>query len=230
MHQFTKAADQIMAEMRVRVIICILMAISLPHLVFSARVERRSSDECTYLSTKLAYGSSAIDSTKVPSVSPVCVQAANNLLAAGLAASAAVAHGICITQCQSLYDLLAECFGKSSADFHFDLYCGTVNGTDCLTVRNGTTFTQLATTVTGKCPASNATSCTSNCTSALQDVKAYSGCCGLTYQDKYAACNMTQQSGCTNSLFTGSGAQSRAATTDWLCTTFFILVTLATMY
>ena len=93
------------------------------------------------MSTKLAYGSGAIDVAQVPSVSPVCVQAANNLLAAGTSASAAVAHGICIAECETLYDLIKSCFGQNSADFHFDLYCGTNNGTDCLTARYGPTYT-----------------------------------------------------------------------------------------
>lgn len=181
--------------------ICVLSAIS---LVSTTRIERKSPTECAYMSTKLVYGSGAINASQVPSVSPVCIQVANDLLAAGIGASAAVAHGICIAQCQALYDLIESCFGKASADFHFDLYCGTTNGTDCLTVRHGPTYTQLASTVTANCGPANATSCTGSCVTSLQSIKAYSGCCGLNNQQSYNACNITLQAPCGNSLF-GSG-------------------------
>ena len=201
------------------------MEISLQRLVLSARVERQS-EECTYISTKLMSGSSAIDPTKVPSVSPVCVQAANKLLAAGDSAGAAVTQGICIAQCQTLHDLIESCFGNNSAHFHFALYCGTVNGTNCLTVRNGMTYTQLDSVVSSNCGPANATSCNSSCTSALRDIKQYSGCCGLTNEKIYAACNITAQAPCTNSFFAGGGARELATMTVQLFTTFIILLTL----
>ena len=195
--------------MKTTVVICTLLIVCQLICVAKARVQRQSTAECDYIKTKLTYGSSPIDPAKVPSVSPVCVQAANNLLVAGMNASLAVAHGICITQCQSLYELIKNCFGKSSADFHFDLYCGVINGTDCLTVRQSSTYTQLASIVSANCGPNNTTpSCTNNCTTALQIIKGYSGCCGLVNQDMYSACNVSLQGPCTNALFTANGAKA----------------------
>ena len=131
---------------------------------------------------------------------------------------------------RSLYNLLNVCFGKSAADFHFDLYCGTINGTDCLTVRYGATYMQLDSIVSVNCGPTNATACSSNCTASLQSIKQYSGCCGLVNQERYDACNITSQAGCTNSLFTSNGATLLiASTTAWLCTAFIVLISLMTI-
>ena len=215
--------------MKASVVICLLMAFSLDRLVSSTRVVRQSSTECTYISTKLKAGSSQIDPSQVPSLSPVCVQAANNLLAAGVAATPAVLQGICITQCQTLYNLIAGCYGNSSADFQLNLYCGTINGTDCQTVRYGSTYKQLNSTVAANCGPPNATSCTSNCTTALQNAVNYAGCCSLNNQASYNACNITLPGQCAmfNGMYSGAEATNRFFCN---CLSIVMLLILLAMY
>ena len=123
------------------------------------------SSQCAYVNAYFSKG--PLVSSLVPSISSKCLAAYNSIfISTGIPTSA-----ICIADCQSLYALLAECQGTTTANAIAMYYCGQVNGQYCSALQDSA----LANVVRTAC--SNATSCSNSCMTAISALEQNSGCC-----------------------------------------------------